>query len=108
MIRRGRLHFLERSVLLGGVLSLLMATSAYDASTGKRLWLDRFNGRANGDDVPTGLAVNPNGSAVYVSGWSDSRRVTTSANWTTLALEPSTGATLWERRQFIGVPHALA
>jgi hypothetical protein len=83
-------------------------TIAYDASTGRRLWLDRFNGRANGDDVPTGLSVNPNGSAVYVSGWSDSRRVTTSANWTTLALDPSTGAKLWQRRQFIGVPHALA
>jgi hypothetical protein len=51
------------------------ATVAYDASTGQRVWLKRYNGRANDSDQPWALALSPNGSAVYVTGSSIGRNV---------------------------------
>ena len=34
-------------------------TSAYAAATGAVEWTSRFNGTANGDDVPAGIALSP-------------------------------------------------
>lgn len=43
------------------------ATVGYDASTGSQLWVKRFDA-TGGTDYPTALSVNPDGSAVYVTG----------------------------------------
>ena len=47
-------------------------TAAYAASDGRKLWTDRYTGVvAGGSDSPFGLAVDPLGRFVYVTGWSD-------------------------------------
>jgi hypothetical protein len=46
------------------------ATAGYDASTGKQLWVRRYDGAASGDDLATAIAVAPDNAAVYVTGYS--------------------------------------
>ena len=59
------------------------ATVAYSAVTGKRLWVSRYNGPANGDDAGSSVAVSPAGTAVYVTGNSYGR--TASGGYATVA-----------------------
>jgi outer membrane protein assembly factor BamB len=72
------------------------ATVAYDAGTGARLWARRYNGQANMDDLNTALAVSPNGSAVFVTGYSI-RTLARRYDYTTVAYDADTGARLWVR-----------
>jgi len=44
------------------------ATLAYDASTGAKLWVKRFNSSANDEEDAYSLAVSPDGSKVFVTG----------------------------------------
>jgi hypothetical protein len=44
------------------------ATLGYDPSSGSQLWVKRYNGQGNDFDRPTGMAVSPNGKAVFVTG----------------------------------------
>jgi hypothetical protein len=72
------------------------ATVAYDASNGDELWVKRYSGAARRDDYATNLAVSPDGSAVFVTGYSIG-----SANrfdYATVAYDASTGARLWVKR----------
>ncbi len=46
-------------------------TLAYDASTGEKLWLNRYDGPRHRDDFATGLGVAPDGSALFVTGASE-------------------------------------
>ena len=45
------------------------ATFAYNASTGVQLWGTRYDGPANDDDGANSIAVSPNGTRVFVTGW---------------------------------------
>jgi DNA-binding beta-propeller fold protein YncE len=81
----------------GGVSSSSdYGTLAYDAFTGKRLWLARYNGPANSIDDARALAVSPDGSKVFVTG--SSFGVTSNGDYATVAYDASTGANLWVKR----------
>jgi hypothetical protein len=46
-------------------------TVAYDGADGHRRWVQRYNGPSNGSDGGNDLVVGPDGSSVYVAGFSD-------------------------------------
>ena len=48
-------------------------TVAYDASLRHRAWAARYDG-GHGDDGGEAVAVSPDGTRVYVTGWSDEGR----------------------------------
>jgi WD40 repeat protein len=66
---------------------------AYDAATGAQLWDVRFNGQGDSYDVVYALGVAPDGSTVFVTGFSYGASST--VDYTTLALEAATGARKW-------------
>jgi outer membrane protein assembly factor BamB len=69
-------------------------TVAYSASTGAQLWFNRFNAALGElEDMPTGLAVSPDGSFVAVTGWG--RDTDTTGDMPTVAYDALTGAQLW-------------
>jgi WD40 repeat protein len=74
-------------------------TVAYDAASGTRLWIDRYDGPAGGDDRATGLVVAPNGHTLYVTGESAALR---GLSATTIAYDAKTGARLWVSRVRVG------
>jgi hypothetical protein len=71
------------------------ATLAYDASTGARLWIKRYNGPADSVDRPSAIAVSSDGGSVFVTGGSIGEGT---FDYATLAYDGSTGATLWAKR----------
>ena len=70
-------------------------TVAYDAVTGAKVWLRRYDGPGNGDDIANALAVSPDGAAVYVTGRSVGSKT---SDYATVAYDAGTGATNWIRR----------
>jgi hypothetical protein len=68
------------------------ATIAYDSSTGAKRWLARFNGPGNASDSAVGLAVSPDGTTVFVTGWS---RGADDTDYATVAYDASTGVRQW-------------
>jgi WD40 repeat protein len=78
-----------------GEFQVDFATVAYDASTGETRWDARYDGPAHLDDLATALSVGPDGSSVFVTGFSDSSNA---VGFATLAYDASTGAQLWVAR----------
>ena len=78
------------------------ATNAYDAATGKPLWSRRYDGPGSLDDVADALGVSPDGSKVFVTGYSAGP--TGLPDYATQAYDAGTGAVLWESR-FDGPAH---
>ena len=72
------------------------ATVAYDAFTGAKLWVTRYNGPANSGDFASALSVSPDGSEVFVTG--DSYTSNGSADYATVAYDAATGAARWVTR----------
>lgn len=72
------------------------ATLAYDAAAGVRLWLRRYNLALQDSDVAQSVASSPDGSKVFVTGFSVSSGG--GGDYLTLAYDPITGATLWVKR----------
>jgi outer membrane protein assembly factor BamB len=73
------------------------ATVAYDAATGKRLWVQRYNGPGNGEDIARSVAVSPTGGTVYVTGQSYGGKAT-AFDYATVAYNAATGARQWVSR----------
>ena len=72
---------------------------AYDASTGTELWVTRYNGPGNGDDYAAyALGMSPDGSAVFVTGYSVGSGYGGASDYATVAYEPGTGRRLWVAR----------
>jgi WD40 repeat protein len=81
-------------------------TIAYDAATGTRSWVARYNGRGNGRDEVHDLGVSPDGSTVYVTGGiSDAAG---DSAWGTIALDASTGTRRWVKVNPGGYAQTLA
>jgi hypothetical protein len=72
------------------------ATVAYNASTGAQLWVRRYDGTANAEDVATAIGVSLDGTRVFVTGHSFSSLVTFN-DYVTIAYDSSTGLPLWTR-----------
>jgi WD40 repeat protein len=79
------------------------ATIAYDASTGARLWLKRYDGPANGTDAANAVGVSPDGSMLFVTGGSGVEPV----DYATVAYQAATGRRLWVGRYYWGEATAL-
>jgi sugar lactone lactonase YvrE len=73
------------------------ATIAYDASTGTKLWSERYSGSGrNSDDHVVALDVSPDGSAVLVTGLSVG--ASTGNDYAIVAYDGSDGVELWSTR----------
>src|SRR5438552_9763454 len=71
-------------------------TLSYDAATGDQLWLSSYHGDGDGADHAWAIAVSPDGSRVYVNGftWLDS----TQYDYMTIAYDSAGGAVAWKQR----------
>ena len=72
------------------------ATAAYDAATGSKLWVRRYNGPGNTDDAAFSVAVSPAGDTVFVTGYSIG--AASGYDYATVAYDATTGARLWVAR----------
>jgi hypothetical protein len=72
------------------------ATVGYDAATGARLWVKRYNGPGHGDDFATALVVSLDGSTVFVTG--NSAGVTSGQDYATVTYDATSGARQWLKR----------
>jgi WD40 repeat protein len=72
------------------------ATVAYKAATGTKLWVARYNGPGNDTDIPKALGMSPDGTRVFVTGYSTGSG--TSNDYATVAYDASTGTKLWVTR----------
>ena len=71
------------------------ATVAYKAATGARLWVRRYNGPTGSlSNVPSSVAVSPDGKKVFVTGTSI---VGQFGDYATVAYNSATGAQLWAK-----------
>jgi len=77
------------------------ATVAYEAATGARLWVSRYDGPTSGLDSARSVAVAADGARVFVPGWSaDGETASGSRNLdhATIAYDARTGEELWVAR----------
>ena len=71
------------------------ATVAYNLANGNEIWHRRYDGPApgQGQDAATSIAVSPDGTQVFVTGFSQG--TTSTSDYTTVAYDASNGAALW-------------
>jgi WD40 repeat protein len=73
------------------------ATIAYDAATGTRRWIARYDGH-DAEDIPSAIGVSPDGSQVFVTGTSNRSDAPGDSDYATIALDAATGARVWVAR----------
>jgi DNA-binding beta-propeller fold protein YncE len=71
-------------------------TVAYSAATGGQLWASWYSGPGWHNDDPAAVAVSPDGSAVFVTGYA--RGWGTRTDYATVAYDAATGRQLWASR----------
>lgn len=74
-----------------------VATLAYRAADGQTVWESRYDDGGEGNDVGRALAVDGDGSRVFVTGTSGP--LGESTNYLTMSLEAATGKIQWLARQ---------
>lgn len=72
------------------------ATAALDAATGARAWVARYGRRGVAADVPGAIGVSPDGSEVFVTGFS--KGLVGGYDYATLAYGAATGSRSWVKR----------
>src|SRR5262249_21347940 len=72
------------------------ATIAYNAATGARLWIQRYNGPGNGQDQAASGAASTRGGTTFVAG--SSGGAGPNSDYATIAYDAVTGAQLWVQR----------
>jgi DNA-binding beta-propeller fold protein YncE len=70
------------------------ATVAYNAATGQKLWLSRYDGPAHSTDQASAVAVSPDGKTVFVTGESDTAPGS-GFDYATVAYDATSGHQLW-------------
>lgn len=75
-------------------------TAAYDAATGARRWLRRYDGPAHEMDQVVDVAVSPDDATVFVTG--GTRRTASVTDITTIAYSAATGQPVWKGRHATG------
>ncbi len=73
-------------------------TSPAAAPSGSRLWIARYNGPPGTDNVAASMAVSPDGTRVFVTGWSARVRTGPGGEFATVGYKTATGARLWAQR----------
>jgi hypothetical protein len=72
------------------------ATVAYRTATGAQVWVKRYNGTGNGKDGCSSIATSPDGTKVFVTGFSAG--TTPHRDYITLGYNAATGTWLWGSR----------
>jgi hypothetical protein len=95
---------------LAGVVGLQAPATAL-AAAGDQLWSARYASTAGGTDSGTSMAVSPDGSKVFVAGFS--KGVGTKNDYLIIAYNAATGARIWGKRydgpaHLNDYPHGLA
>jgi hypothetical protein len=72
------------------------ATIAYNAATGRKLWVARYNGKASKDEFANAITVAPDGKSVYITG--GSYGMTSRIDFATVRYGTATGKQLWVGR----------
>ena len=93
----GKTVFVTGSSYGGSATSFDYATVAYNAATGAQLWVKRYTGPGSGDDQAYSVAASPDGTAVFVTGYS-SGATAGQVDYATVAYSAATGAQLWVKR----------
>jgi putative pyrroloquinoline-quinone binding quinoprotein len=71
-------------------------TVAYGAANGTQFWVSTYSGPGNDNDTGIAAAIRPDGSEVYVTGYS--RGPNSGLDYATIAYKSSTGSQAWEAR----------
>ena len=69
-------------------------TAAYDAATGHELWAATYQGPAQMSDAPRELVLSPDGSRLFVTGWSEYPDPIF-RKYVTIAYDTANGSQLW-------------
>jgi WD40 repeat protein len=93
----GKTVFVTGSSYAGSTTDYDYATVAYNTATGAQLWVKRYTGPGSGDDQAYSVAVSPDGTAVFVTGY---RSGTTAGevSYATVAYNATTGTQLWVKQ----------
>jgi WD40 repeat protein len=76
--------------------ALDILTVAYDADTGAELWKARYDGPTGREDQANAIGVSPDGSSLYVAGFSDGSN--RKRDFITVAYKAASGDQRWARR----------
>ena len=72
------------------------ATIAYNARTGARIWVKRYNGPGTSVDTAFAIMVSPDGRTVIVTGGNGG--IITDTDYVTIAYRAGTGGRIWLKR----------